>query len=296
MASIAANAADGVHSASPPQSAWELRSLSALMTAEIVGLDLTEPLDADTRGQLHQAFLDHQLLVFRDQDLTKEQQVAFTEQFGTLERHTARNKGTNDLPLVHIVNNLGEDGKPMGKVRSDRWHTDKSFRPAPSMATILHAITLPPDGGDTVFVNMYAAFEGLSADRQAEIRDLKVVHSWRLSRENEGREMSAEELADAPDNTHPLARIHPETGRTAIFAGMHASHIEGWPFEKGRALILELEAHATQPQFLYRHTWRPGNMLMWDNRCLLHRAEANFDAAKYSRVLHRTCLRGTPTS
>jgi taurine dioxygenase len=197
---------------------------------------------------------------------------------------------------VHIVNNLGEDGKPMGKVRSDMWHTDKSFRPEPSMATILHAITLPPDGGDTVFVNMYAAFEGLSAARQTETRDLKVVHSWRLSRENEGREMSSEELADAPDNTHPLARIHPETGRTAIFAGMHASHIEGWPFEKGRALILELEAHATQPQYLYRHTWRPGDMLMWDNRCLLHRAVANFDAAKYPRVLHRTCLRGTPTA
>jgi alpha-ketoglutarate-dependent taurine dioxygenase len=275
---------------------FSINPLSDLMASEAIGLDLTQPLDADTRGQLHQAFLERQLLIFRDQDLTKEQQVAFTEQFGTLERHTARNKGTNDLPLVHIVNNLGEDGKPMGKVRSDMWHTDKSFRPEPSMATILHAITLPPDGGDTVFVNMYAAFEGLSAARQTETRDLKVVHSWRLSRENEGREMSSEELADAPDNTHPLARIHPETGRTAIFAGMHASHIEGWPFEKGRALILELEAHATQPQYLYRHTWRPGDMLMWDNRCLLHRAVANFDAAKYPRVLHRTCLRGTPTA
>ena len=275
---------------------FSINPLSDLMACEVIGLDLTQPLDADTRGQLRQAFLERQLLIFRDQDLTKEQQVVFTEQFGTLERHTARNKGTNDLPLVHIVNNLGEDGKPMGKVRSDMWHTDKSFRPEPSMATILHAITLPPDGGDTVFVNMYAAFEGLSAARQTETRDLKVVHSWRLSRENEGREMSSEELADAPDNTHPLARIHPETGRTAIFAGMHASHIEGWPFEKGRALILELEAHATQPQYLYRHTWRPGDMLMWDNRCLLHRAVANFDAAKYPRVLHRTCLRGTPTA
>ena len=275
---------------------FSINPLSDLMACEVIGLDLTQPLDADTRGQLRQAFLERQLLIFRDQDLTKEQQVVFTEQFGTLERHTARNKGTNNLPLVHIVNNLGEDGKPMGKVRSDMWHTDKSFRPEPSMATILHAITLPPDGGDTVFVNMYAAFEGLSAARQTETRDLKVVHSWRLSRENEGREMSSEELADAPDNTHPLARIHPETGRTAIFAGMHASHIEGWPFEKGRALILELEAHATQPQYLYRHTWRPGDMLMWDNRCLLHRAVANFDAAKYPRVLHRTCLRGTPTA
>ncbi len=275
---------------------FAIAPLSELMAAEVIGLDLAHPLDAATRDAVHSAFLDHQLLVFRGQSLTKEQQVAFTEQFGTLERHTQRNKGTSDLPLVHIVNNLDENGKPMGSVRSDMWHTDKSFRPEPSMATILHAVTLPPEGGDTVFVNMYAAFEGLSPAEQDEIRDLRVVHSWRLSRENEGRVMSAEELADAPDNTHPLARVHPETRRTAIFAGMHASHIEGMPFEKGRALILRLEAHATQPRYLYRHTWRPGDLLMWDNRCLLHRADANFDAATYPRVLHRTCLRGTPTS
>lgn len=275
---------------------FDITPLSELMAAEVIGLDLSHPLSSQIRDAIHQAFLDHQLLVFRNQELSKEQQIAFTEQFGTLERHTARNRGTADLPLLHIVNNLDENGKPMGKVRSDMWHTDKSFRPAPSMATILHARTLPPDGGDTVFVNMYAAFDGLSSAQQEDIRDLKVVHSWKLSRENEGRVMSDEELRDAPDNSHPLARIHPETGRTAIFAGMHASHIEGRQFDEGRALILELEAHATQQQFLYRHSWRKGDMLMWDNRCLLHRAEANFDAAKYPRVLHRTCLRGTPTS
>lgn len=278
------------------RSGIEIRALSGLMAAEVTGLDLSKPFDNPTRDRVHDAFLEHQLLVFRDQDLTKEQQVAFTKQFGTLERHTARNRGTDDLPLVHIVNNLDEDGKPMGRVRSDMWHTDKSFRPAPSMATILHARTLPPEGGDTVFVNMYAAFESLPEREKLEIRDLRVVHSWRLSRENEGRTMSDEELRDAPDNTHPLARVHPETGRTAIFAGMHASHIEGMPFDEGRALILRLEVHATQPQFLYRHTWQPGDVLMWDNRCLLHRAEANFDAATYPRILHRTCLRGAPTA
>ena len=184
----------------------------------------------------------------------------------------------------------------MGRVRSDMWHTDKSFRPEPSMATILHAQILPPNGGDTVFVNMYAAFDGLKQEIKDKIHDLKVVHSWALSRENEGRVVSEEEQADAPDNIHPLARKHPETGRIAIFAGMHASHIDGWPFEKGRSLILELEAHATQPAFLFRHKWRAGDVLMWDNRCLLHRAEANFDATQYQRIMHRTCLRGTPTN
>ncbi len=275
---------------------FAITALSDLMAAEVTGLDLAAPLDAAVQRKIHAAFLEHRLLVFRDQNLTKEEQVTFTEQFGTLERHTTRNRGTANLPLVHIVSNLDEDGKPMGRVRSDMWHTDKSFRPAPSMATILHAVTLPPEGGDTVFVDMYAAYDGLDEPTKNEIADLRVVHSWELSRENEGRVMSPEELADAPDNAHPLARVHPETGRTAIFVGMHASHIEGMSFDAGRALVLRLEEHATQACYQYRHSWRPGDLLMWDNRCLLHRAEANFDAATYPRILHRTCLRGTPTS
>ena len=125
--------------------------------------------------------------------------------------------------------------------------------------------------------------------------DLRVVHSWELSRENEGRVMSAEELADAPDNAHPLARVHPETGRTAIFVGMHASHIDGQDIKTSRPVIVSLEKHSTQEQFTFRHHWKDGDILMWDNRCLLHRADTNFDATQYPRVLHRTCLRGTPT-
>ena len=214
------------------------------------------------------------------------------ERFGELHIHPAFPRLVEGHPEVMEI--YADENSTY--IAGEEWHSDVSCDARPPLGSLLYMLEVPADGGDTLFANMYAAFEGLSTERQAEIRDLKVVHSWRLSRENEGREMSAEELADAPDNTHPLARIHPETSRAAIFAGMHASHIEGWPFEKGRALILELEAHATQPQFLYRHTWRPGDMLMWDNRCLLHRAEANFDAAKYPRVLHRTCLRGTPTS
>ena len=278
------------------QDDFKIQPLSTLMGAEVNGVDLRIPFNPETKDRIHRAFLDYQLLVFRDQSLTKDEQVAFTKQFGTLERHALRNRGTSGHPLVHIGSKLGYDGKPMGRVRADMWHTDKSFRPEPSMATILHAQILPPNGGDTVFVNMYAAFDGLKQEIKDKIHALKVVHSWALSRENEGRVVSEEEKADAPDNIHPLARKHPETGRIAIFAGMHASHIDGWPFEKGRSLILELEAHTTQPAFLFRHKWRAGDGLMWDNRCLLHRAEANFDATQYQRIMHRTCLRGTPTN
>lgn len=279
-----------------PSFGFQILPLSDLMAAEVIGLDLTAPFDTVTMETVHQAFLDYQLLVFRDQNLDKPQQIAFTEQFGTLERHTKFNKGADEFPLVHVVSNLNDEGKPSGKVKSTQWHSDKSFRPEPCAATILHAKVMPPDGGDTMYANMYAAYEALPESEKAFLKGKKVVHSWELSRENIGRVMSADEIADAPPNAHPLARVHPETGRTALFLGMHASHIEGMPFEEGRAKILALEAHATRPEFTFRHTWRPGDMVMWDNRCLLHRADPNFDAARFPRVLHRTCLRGTPTS
>lgn len=276
---------------------FEIRPLSDLMAAEVIGLDLSRPLDAAARETVYKAFLDHQLLVFRDQTLAKPEQIAFTEQFGTLERHTLRNKGLDDFPLVHVVSNLDETHKPSGKVNSTLWHSDKSFRPEPSLATILHAVTLPPDGGDTVFANMYAAYDALPEAGKAELDGVRVIHSWELSRENIGRVMSEEEKRDAPSMSHLLARTHPETGRKCLFLGMHASHLEGMPTMEGRARIERLEAHATQPRFVYRHRWRAGDILMWDNRCLLHHADPNFDAALHPRVLHRTCLRGaTPES
>ena len=288
--------------ASPAISPLTITPLSDVMAAEVIGIDLSSPLDEAARAAIHAAFLDHQILVFRGQKLTKEQQVAFSEQFGTLERHTQRNQGTNDHPLVHVVSNLGADGKPMGRLRSDQWHSDKSFRPAPSMATILHAITLPPTGGgDTVFANMYHAYETLPATDKSALEGVQVIHSWPDSRENIGRVMSQEEIDDAPPMAHPLARVHPDTGRTALFLGVHAAYLDGREFTaedraSGLARIEQLEAHATRDDFIYRHDWREGDVLMWDNRCLLHRADANFDAALHPRILHRTCIRGTPTA
>jgi taurine dioxygenase len=265
----------------------------APLGAEVRGIDLSKPLSKETQATVYKSFLKHQLLVFKDQKLTKQEQVEFSKQFGELERHTLRNRGQEDEPLVHVVSNLGPDGKPTGKVNSDMWHTDKSFRPLPSMATILHAQVLPPNGGDTCFANMYAAYEALSESEKETLDDVKVVHSWELSRENIGRVMSEEEKRDAPTNAWPLARVHPETGRKALFMGMHASHIEGRPLVEGRAKIIALEEHATQQKFCHRHTWQSGDVLMWDNRCLLHRADPNFDASLHPRILHRTCLRGT---
>ncbi len=275
---------------------FEVNPLSDLMAAEVIGLDLSQPFDETTREAVYDAFVTYPVLAFRDQNLTKAQQVAFTEQFGTLERHTLGNRGADEFPMVHVVSNLDAEGKPSGALGAREWHTDKSFRPAPSMATILPGIQLPPSGGDTCFANMYAAYEALPEAERTELDALRVVHSWVLSRANLGRTMSEEEKRDAPNTSHPLVRTHPDSGRKCLFMGTHASYLEGMSVEEGRARIIELEAHATQERFVYRHHWRPGDVLMWDNRCLLHRADANFDAARYARVMHRTCLRGTPTT
>jgi taurine dioxygenase len=262
------------------------------MAAEVVGLDLREPLDPATRQAVYDAFVRYQVLAFRDQSLTKPEQIAFTEQFGTLERHVASNRG-GDIPLLHVVSNLTAEGKPSGKVKSTTWHSDKSFRPEPSMATILHAVIMPPDGGDTCFANMYAAYDALDEAEKAALDGLRVIHSWELSQQKSGLRATEDEIRDAPPTSHPLVRVHPDSGRKCLFMGLHASHIDGLPMQDGRALLAKLEAHATQDRFVYRHKWHAGDVLMWDNRCLLHRADPNFDAALYPRMLHRTCLRGT---
>jgi taurine dioxygenase len=272
--------------------AFTVEPLSPVLGAAVTGLDLLVALDEPTKRAVYDAFVRYHVLCFRDQQLDLERQIAFSEQFGTLERHMARNRGTGN-PLVHIVSNLNSDGKPSGKVGSTGWHSDKSFRAQPSLATILHAQVMPPDGGETCFANMIAAYDALPETTQAELDGLRVVHSWELSRARLGLQATPEEIADAPPLTHPLVRTIPETGEQALFMGEHASHIEGRPMADGRALLDELTAHAVEERFVYRHKWRAGDMLMWDNRCLLHRANPNFDAARYPRMLHRTCLRGS---
>jgi len=276
----------------PIAAAFQIAPLSPRFAAEVVGLDLRHPLDDATKSAIYDAFVQYHVLCFRDQHLDQDEQVAFSEQFGPLERHTLRNRGKIN-PLVHVVHNLNDDARPSGKVKSTGWHSDKSFRPEPSLATILHAVTMPPDGGDTVFADMIAAYEALPEDDKRALDGARVIHSWELSRENRHRVMSAEEAADAPPNSHPLVRTQPESRRKSLFMGEHCSHIDGLPIEEGRARLEKLEEFATQERFTYRHNWRAGDMLMWDNRCLLHRADPNFDAARFPRVLHRTCLRGT---
>jgi alpha-ketoglutarate-dependent taurine dioxygenase len=263
----------------------------------ITGADLSRPLSPGFREEVHAAFLAHHVLVFRDQDLAKEAQLEFTLQFGELEEHVGRHVAADRYGLVHMVTNLGEDGRPTTKLKQSgnyHWHTDKSYHAVPSLMTLLHAKELPPDGGDTQFANMAMAYDALPDEMKRRLAGMRVVHSWAASRRRAGAPPPSEiEMTERPPVDHPLVRTHPETGAKTLYIGNHASHILGMPEAEGDALLQELLDHATQQQFIYTHHWRAGDLVMWDNRCLLHRALANYEMATHRRVLHRTVVTGT---
>jgi taurine dioxygenase len=270
--------------------------LSPAGGAEITGADLSQPLAPELKGLILDALLAHHVVVIRDQVLTKEQQYAFTLNFGELEDHVARHSDAR-YGIVHSVTNLDRDGNPTDALETRGnyfWHTDKSYHAVPSWLTMLHAAELPPEGGDTQFANMTLAYQSLPEAMKQRIAGLRVVHSWELSRLASGsRPASEAEIGERPPVDHPLVRTHPDTGEQSLYMGTHAAYILGWPEAEGRALLAELLAHATQPKFVYTHKWRPGDLVIWDNRCLLHRAVANYAMASYRRVLHRTVVRGT---
>jgi alpha-ketoglutarate-dependent 2,4-dichlorophenoxyacetate dioxygenase len=264
---------------------------------EIVGADLSRPLPQDFIELIRQALLDHQIVVVREQTLTKEQQHDFTLNFGEIEDHVARHQDVR-YSIVHSVTNLDRDGKPTDALETRGnyfWHTDKSYHAVPSLMTILHAVELPPVGGDTQFANMVLAYQALAEPMKARLAGLRGIHSWELSRLASGSKPASEaEKRERPAVSHPIVRTHPETGEKALYIGTHAAGgIEGMDEAEGKALLAELQAHATQPQFIYTHHWRPGDLVMWDNRALLHRAVANYEMGHHRRVLHRTVVRGT---
>ncbi len=270
---------------------FDIRPLSDKFAAEIVGLDLRDPLDAATRKAVVDALIGFKAICFRGQSLSGEQQVAFMQQFGPLELFTIANRAINNpLPLLNIVSNLGRDGKPTGNLETRRWHTDKSFLSTPCFATILHPIILPPVGGETCFADMNEAYEALLAREKGELENVNVIHSREYSMRRAGKVPTPQEIEDAgPPMAHPLARANPYSGRKGLFMGEHASHLQGREAES-RAPIDALETYATQERFVYRHSWRKGDVLMWDNGSLLHGGDDNFNVGLQARVLHRTCL------
>ena len=285
------------HSADTGAYPFEINQIGDVAGAEIIGLDLSEPIDTATRDAIMRAFLEHHVLVFRDQDLTKEQQAAFSENFGTLERHVGRLPNGDPFPIVHTVTNLGSDGKPLGDKMGKgnfHWHTDKSYHEVPSLMTMLHAKQVPAIGGDTQFANTRMGYAALPRETKARIAEMKAEHSWEASRRNTKSPPATEtQKKERPLVTHPIVRTHPDTKDKILYVGCHVSHIHGLSREESEEFLAELMEHTTQSKFVYSHRWCKGDYGMWDNRCLLHRASPNFDTANEARVLHRTVIIGT---
>jgi alpha-ketoglutarate-dependent 2,4-dichlorophenoxyacetate dioxygenase len=272
--------------------------LSAAGGARIAGIDLRETLSPARRDQIREAFRAYHVLVFPDQVLSREQQYAFTANFGEIERHGGPSSHRKRHDVAHVISNLDRNGNPVDRsdspVSNYRWHTDKSYYAVPPMMTALYAVKLPPQGGDTEFANTAMSYAALPEAIKTRIAGLRVVFYWGASaRKLDNIPRSEAELREHPPIDHPLVRTHPETGDRALYLGNHASHILGMAEAEGAALLDELLQHTTKPEFVYTHGWRIGDLVMWDNRCLLHRAVANYEMGRYPRVLHRSVVRGT---
>ena len=276
--------------------AFTLKRLSPKLGAEVTGVDLANPLDDATRRALHDAWIEHAVLVIRDQNLTPPQFEAAARIFGDILEQQVKKFALPDNPLVGTISSRDlpmVDGKL--HVRGENYHTDHSNFPAPPKATTLHAIELPKIGGDTQFVDVRAAFDELPDDLKRKVVKLRSAHVYESS--HSPRKMTAlspEERAKVPQTLQPLVIRHPENGRAALYLNTgRMEGIEGMPPDDAFALIDELYRHATQSKYEYRHKWRAGDMVIWDNRSVMHQANADYDPSEY-RYLYRIMLKGAP--
>ncbi len=271
----------------------------------VSGIDLTTPLTEDEFEAVERAFDDHAILVFPDQDLSDEAQIAFSERFGPLEpsvrRHRKRNTDNaflSDLSNVDPETGgfLADSSEPMSyNLGNQLWHSDSSFKKVPARASLLAGREVPPEGGETEFADMRAAWEALDDGRKALVSGAVAMHSLAYSRSlmgyDAGREFSGVEKSEVPPVPQPMSYTQPRTGRCALYVGSHAFAVEGLSAEDGKKLIEDLIAHATQPQFIYRHNWRQHDLVMWDNRASMHRGRP-WDSQRYRRVMRRTTVAG----
>ncbi|PYM68773.1 MAG: hypothetical protein DME10_26200 [Candidatus Rokuibacteriota bacterium] len=275
--------------------------LTPHFAAQIDGADITRLLDDATWAEIRAAFEEHSILVFRGRTLDDETQIAFSHRFGSLEVTRSMNPaaGTPFARQSNLDIKTGEfipadDRRMIYQLANMLWHSDSSFKPVPALCSLLSARIIPPEGGATEFASTRCAYPALPEDMKRRVAGAIAVHDFSWSRDQiRPGFFTAEERATYPPVRHPLVRTNPVNGRPALFLGAHASHIEGMPIEDGRALLKELLDHVTQPQFRYRHEWREGDLVVWDNRCVLHRATP-YDSTRYKRLLQRTTVSGDP--
>jgi alpha-ketoglutarate-dependent taurine dioxygenase len=273
----------------------EVIPLQGAFGAEIRGVDIAREVDVATFAAIAEAWRRHSILLFRGVRMTPEQHIAFTRRFGALHIMEPLHFNLPGHPEVMVVSNIEEDGKALGLKRAGwGWHSDGEDKRVPNAGSFLYALEVPDGVGDTMFADTYGAFAALPETTRAKIMgkrarfsriDLHHVHYPHLPA------LSEQQKRDRPDVWHPLARHHPRSGWTSLYVGRWAIDIEGPDKHEGEALVEELKHFATRPEFVYRHRWRVGDAMLWDNRCTQHCATP-FDDTTLRRHMHRTTLEG----
>jgi taurine dioxygenase len=275
---------------------FAVRPLTPNLGAEILGVELANGVSDDVFKAVYQAFLRYQVLLFPPQDVPPGDQVKFARQFGRVQIHVMNQYHADGFPELYRLSNLDEQGQPNGK-HPDKgtlyWHTDGSWRRVTGQATIIYGEVVPKVGGETHFCDMYGAYERLDPAWKARIAALRAIHNLDFSRTRRHGEdpMTEEQRRETPPVDHPIVRTHPETGRKCLYLGDHAESIVGMPYADGRALIEELNALAVHPDLTYEHRWTPKELIVWDNRCVMHRATP-YDPVTQARVVRRCTVLG----
>ncbi|HEX3952037.1 MAG TPA: TauD/TfdA family dioxygenase [Stellaceae bacterium] len=272
----------------------QVKPLTDLLGAEISGIDLTQPLDDATKKQLYKLFADNAVVVIRDQHFTPQQFAAAAELFGEIVPEQFLNYRLPEFPKVSFLSNkdLEKTGKKRA-VRGEGFHTDHSNYAAPPKATILYGIDIPQSGGNTEYVSVQAAYDDLSDKVKRDIAGLKAVHAYKGTRDkHKSTALAADELSKTPSALHPLARLNPDNGKIGLYlCPGRVTGIDGMDDDDAFALMDRLYAHATQAKYLYSHKWRKGDMVVWDNRSVLHQATTDYDMDE-SRYLYRVLVAG----
>ena len=280
---------------------FDLEPLHPLLGARVRGVDLRRTLSDALFAALREAFRRYSVLVFPDQPLGDDEQIAFSRRFGPLEATRTGAIGAGS-PVVHL-GNIGADGEIVApddqmaiNARANQlWHSDSSFKPVPSAASALSAREVPAAGGETEFASLRAAWSALPATRQEELRGLIAIHSFEHSRAQIDPDfLSREERTELPPVHQALVRRLTPEGEECLFLGSHASHIIGWPEAEGRALLQDLLAHATAPERVLQHVWQPHDLVLWDNRCVLHRGRP-WDPGSRRHMVRTTIAGDAPT-
>lgn len=261
---------------------FQIRPLSDALGAEVVGLDVSRPLDEATFATLQQAYLDHLVLVFRNQQLTPQQHINFSKCFGPLDAHPSQGDAhESGFPEILVISTKQENGKDIGvRNAGPMWHSDLAYRDRPALGSMLYAVELPDSGGDTGFANMVKAYAALPKRLKMEIEG-----KYALFCSTRNPSLSA---------LHPIARTHPETGRKSIFVNPQLTKgIDGMDPTESAEILDELYEHCKNPDFIYWHKWRTGDLTFWDNRCVLHIADhTRLNDPTYIRHMHRTTIAG----